>query len=61
MDLKEIIYSLERENPNNMDLGAAVRTLINNMKQTQSQEIAKEQLTGQLDLFNHDTALWKLI
>ena len=61
MDLKEILYSLERENPNNMDLGAAVRTLINNMKQTQSQEIAKEQLPGQLDLFNHDTTTWKLI
>tara|TARA_B110000503_G_scaffold122702_1_gene187564 strand:- start:53 stop:220 length:168 start_codon:yes stop_codon:yes gene_type:complete len=53
MDLKEILYSLERENPNNMDLGAAVRTLIYKMKQTQSEEIAKEQLSGQLDMFNH--------
>lgn len=53
MDLKEIIYSLERENPNNMDLGAAVRSLVWKMKQTQSEEIAKEQLPRQLDMFNH--------
>ena len=51
MDLKEIIYLLERENPNNMDLGTKVRSLVWKMKNDQSQEIADEQLPGQLDLF----------
>jgi hypothetical protein len=51
MDLKEIIYLLERENPNNMDLGTKVRSLVWEMKEAQSQEIANEQLPGQLDLF----------
>jgi len=51
MDLKEIIYSLERENPNNMELGTKVRALVWKMKEAQSSELAKEQLDGQLDMF----------
>jgi len=53
MDLKEILYLLEKENPNNMDLGNEVRSLVWKMKEAQSQEIADEQLPGQLDMFNH--------
>lgn len=53
MDLKEILYLLEKENPNNMDLGNKVRSLVWKMKESQSQEIADEQLPGQLDMFNH--------
>ncbi len=51
MDLKEILYLLERENPNNMEFGAKVRALIAEMKNTQSKELAKEQLPGQLNMF----------
>ena len=51
MELKEILYKLERENPNNMSFGAAVRSLVNSMKVAQSESIKKEQLPGQLDMF----------
>jgi hypothetical protein len=53
MDLKEILYLLERETPNNMDLGNKVRSLVWEMKKVQSQEIADEQLPGQLDMFEN--------
>lgn len=52
MELKDIIYTLEKENPNNMELGSAVRSLVWKMKETQSKEIAKDQLPGQLDMFS---------
>lgn len=51
MELKEILYKLERENPNNMGLGDAVRSLVNTMKEAQSESIKKDQLPGQLDMF----------
>lgn len=51
MDLKETIYQLEREIPNNMELGNAIRALVWKMKEAQSQEIADAQVSGQLDLF----------
>jgi|TARA_B110000908_G_scaffold100701_1_gene118739 hypothetical protein len=51
MELKDIIYALEKEKPNNMELGSAVRSLVWKMKETQSKEIAKDQLPGQLDMF----------
>jgi hypothetical protein len=51
MELKEILYKLERENPNNMGFGAAVRSLVNTMKEAQSESIKKDQLPGQLDMF----------
>ena len=54
MDLKEILYLLEKENPNNMDLGNKVRSLVWKMKESQSQEIADEQLPGQLDMFANE-------
>ena len=53
MNLKEILYLLERETPNNMDLGNKVRSLVWEMKKAQSQEIADEQLPGQLDMFEN--------
>lgn len=53
MDLKEIIYKLERETPNNQELGDAIRKLVWEMKKAQSQEIADEQLPGQLDMFEN--------
>lgn len=51
MDLKEIIYHLEREHPNNQSLGDAIRKLVWKMKEEQSKAIADEQLPGQLDMF----------
>jgi len=51
MEIKEILYQLEKENPNNMELGSAVRSLVWAMKKAQSQEIADEQIDGQLDMF----------
>lgn len=53
MDLKEILFLLERETPNDMEFGKKVRTLIWQIKQEQSQKIKDEQLPGQLDMFNH--------
>ena len=53
MELKELIYLLERENPNNMEFGEKVRHLVWNMRKTQSQEIADEQLPGQIDMFEN--------
>jgi hypothetical protein len=53
MELKDILYLLEKENPNNQEFGAKVRSLIWEMKKTQSEEIAKQQLPGQIDMFNH--------
>lgn len=53
MELKDILYLLEKENPNNQEFGAKVRSLIWEMKKTQSAELAKEQLPGQIDMFNH--------
>lgn len=51
MDLKEIIYTLEKENPNSMDLGNAVRNLVWKMKKTQSNEVNDENLKGQINIF----------
>jgi len=51
MELKDILYALEYNTPNNMELGSAVRSLVWKMKETQSKEIAKDQLPGQLDMF----------
>lgn len=53
MELKDILYSLEKATPNNQEFGAKVRALIWEMKKAQSEEIAKEQLPGQLDIFKH--------
>jgi hypothetical protein len=58
MELKELIYLLEKENPNNMTLGQKVRELVWKMKKAQSQEIADEQLSGQIDMFEKKQ-LWK--
>tara|TARA_B110000285_G_scaffold217679_1_gene266316 strand:- start:363 stop:584 length:222 start_codon:yes stop_codon:yes gene_type:complete len=52
MELKDILYALEYNTPNNMELGSAVRSLVWKMKETQSKEIAKDQLPGQLDMFS---------
>ena len=52
MDLKEILYLLEKENPNNMKLGENVRSLVWKMKETQSKEISREQLPGQMTIFD---------
>lgn len=52
-DLKQLLYLLEKENPNNMDLGNKVRLLVWKMKEEQSKALAEEQLPGQLDMFNH--------
>jgi len=54
MELKEIIYQLERQYPNNMELGNAIRKLVWQMKEAQSKSIADEQLPGQLDMFPKD-------
>jgi len=51
MDLKEIIYTLEKENPNSMDLGNAVRNLVWKMKKVQSNEVNDENLKGQINIF----------
>ena len=51
MDLKEIIYTLEKENPNSMDLGNAVRNLVWKMKKAQSNEVNDENLKGQINIF----------
>lgn len=51
MDLKEIIYTLEKENPNNMDLGNAIRNLVWKMKKAQSKEVNDENLKGQINIF----------
>jgi hypothetical protein len=51
MGLKEILYQLEKENPNNMEFGQIVRELITEIKTIQSQGITDEQLPGQLDMF----------
>lgn len=51
MDLKEILYQLEKEHPNNQLLGEAIRELVWKMKEEQSKAIADEQLPGQLDMF----------
>ena len=51
MELKDILYHLEKENPNNMELGANVRSLVWKMKESQSKEIASEQLPTQTDMF----------
>lgn len=53
MELKDILYLLEKENPNDQEFGKKVRLLIWEIKKTQSQELAKEQLPGQIDMFNH--------
>ena len=53
MDLKELLYSLEKEYPNNMEFGNKVRLLIWQMKEEQSKKLAEEQLPGQLDMFYH--------
>ena len=34
-----------------MGFGAAVRSLVNTMKEAQSESIKKDQLSGQLDMF----------
>lgn len=52
-DLKQLLYRLEKENPNNMDFGNKVRLLVWQMKKDQSKKLAEEQLPGQLDMFNH--------
>ena len=54
MELKDILYLLEGTNPNNYELGEKIRNLVNEMKKTQSQELAKEQLPGQLDMFGSE-------
>ena len=51
MDLKEILYKIERENPNNMDLGNSIRNLVRSMKELQSKEVNNEQLSGQINIF----------
>jgi hypothetical protein len=51
MELKDILYLLEKENPNDQEFGKKVRLLIWEMKKTQSAELAKEQLPGQIDMF----------
>ncbi len=51
MELKEILYKLEGENPNNMAFGACIRELIRSMKDAQSQKVNDEQLPGQINIF----------
>jgi len=51
MDLKEILYLLEKENPNDMELGKHVRSLVKEMKEAQSREVNQEQLKGQINIF----------
>ena len=51
MDLKEILYKIERENPNNMELGNSIRNLVRSMKELQSKEVNNEQLSGQINIF----------
>lgn len=53
MDLKELLYRLEKENPNNMDFGNKVRLLVWQMKEEQSKALEDEQLPGQLNMFDH--------
>ena len=55
MELKDTLYILANENPNDMELGNKVRALVWQMKKAQSQEIAGEQLPGQLNIFDEDT------
>ena len=52
MDLKEILYLLEKENPNSIDLGNKVRSLVWKMKEEQSKSITDEQLPGQITIFD---------
>ena len=52
MELKEILYLLERENPNDAALGKEVRLLVWKMKESQSKEISDEQLPGQITIFD---------
>ena len=52
MDLKEILYLLERETPNNTELGDKVRSLVWKMKEAQSKSITDEQLPGQMTIFD---------
>jgi hypothetical protein len=54
MELKEIIYQLEKQYPNNMEFGDAVRKLVWQMKEAQSKSIADEQLPGQIDMFANE-------
>lgn len=52
-DLKQLLYRLEQETPNNYELGEKIRQWVWRMKQEQSKSLADEQLPGQLDMFNH--------
>lgn len=50
-ELRELLIKLERETPNNQELGDKVRKLIWNMKKQQSESLADEQLPGQINIF----------
>ena len=51
MELKEILYLLEKDHPNDMEFGKKVRSLVNKMKEAQSREVNQEQLKGQINIF----------
>lgn len=50
-ELRELLIKLERETPNNQELGDKVRKLVWNMKKRQSESLADEQLPGQINIF----------
>ena len=50
-ELRELLIKLERETPNNQELGDKVRKLVWNTKKQQSKELNDEQLPGQINIF----------
>lgn len=50
-ELRELLIKLERETPNNQELGDKVRKLVWNTKKRQSESLADKQLSGQINIF----------
>lgn len=53
-DLKQLLITLHRQYPNDMEFGGKIRSILWKMMEEQSRSIKEEQLPGQLNIFSNE-------